>query len=124
VIAGEFAGNHGPALTFSPLNVWDLSLRTDAAQDFSVPDGHSLVVVVLKGEVMINQQRVATDHTAVFAHDGSDFSLEALSDSQVLVLSGEPLHEAIEGYGPFVMNTRHEINQAVNDFNHGRFGQL
>ncbi|MEO6699370.1 MAG: pirin family protein [Paraperlucidibaca sp.] len=125
VIAGEYANQQGPALTFSPLNVWDLSLHTGAAQDFSVPDGHSLIVVVLNGEVVINrEQPIGTDHTVVFAQHGSDFSLEALVDSQILVLSGEPLNEAIEGYGPFVMNTRHEINQAITDFNQGRFGQL
>ncbi len=125
VIAGDYTGNAGPALTYSPINVWDLSLQPGGTQDFSVSDGHSLIVVVLKGEVMVNrEQAIGTDHTVVFAHNGGDFSLEALSDSKVLVLSGEPLNENIEGYGPFVMNTRQEINQAIDDFNHGHFGQL
>lgn len=125
VIAGEYAGQHGPALTYSPLNVWDVHLQTGGAEDFSISDGHSLIVVVLKGEVLVNREHTAsTDHTVVFAQSGRDFSLEALGDSHILILSGEPLHEPIEGYGPFVMNTRREINQAIDDFNQGRFGQL
>ncbi|EDN0865342.1 pirin family protein, partial [Salmonella enterica subsp. enterica serovar Senftenberg] len=50
--------------------------------------------------------------------------LEASSDASVLLLSGEPLNEPIVGYGPFVMNTKQEIAEAVRDFNSGRFGQI
>lgn len=125
VIAGSYGDQHGSALTYSPLSVWDVSLPSGASQDFSVPPGHSLIVVVLRGELRVNREHVvSTDHSIIFAQHGSDFSLDALADSQVLVLSGEPLNEPIEGYGPFVMNTRQEINQAVDDFNHGRFGHL
>lgn len=125
VIAGHFAGADGPALTYSPLNVWDVALHPGGVEHFSITSGHSLIVVVLNGELMVNgEHRAGTDHTVVFAQHGGDFSLAAQSPSRVLVLSGEPLHEPIEGYGPFVMNTRQEIKQAIDDFNHGRFGQL
>lgn len=125
VIAGTYAGHEGPAQTYSPLNMWDLTLRPGGSEEFAISHGHSLIVVVLTGEVRVNREHVVgSDHSVVFAQTGSDVSLEALSESHVLVLSGEPLSEPIEGYGPFVMNTRQEIHQAVDDFNHGRFGQL
>lgn len=125
VIAGEYEQVHGPALTYSPLSVWDVTLDQGASQDFSVPGGHSVIVVVLRGELRVNHEHVVrTDHSVIFAHHGSDFCLEALTDSHVLVLSGEPLNEPIKGYGPFVMSSQQEINQAIDDFNQGRFGQL
>ncbi|MDO9622088.1 MAG: pirin-like C-terminal cupin domain-containing protein, partial [Moraxellaceae bacterium] len=60
----------------------------------------------------------------VFEQDGSDFSIETASESKVMILSGEPLNEPIEGYGPFVMNTAQEIREAISDFNSGRFGSM
>ena len=56
--------------------------------------------------------------------DGYAFSIDATEDSIILVLSGEPINEPIVAYGPFVMNTWEEIEQAVNDVNAGKFGVL
>ena len=125
VIAGEFEGARGPAHTFSPLNVWDLRLTPGGRADLRVPDGHSLAVVVLRGTVQLNDREVLRSaQLAVFEQAGTDFSIEANNDATVLVLSGEPLREPIAGYGPFVMNTHAEIDQAITDFNSGRFGHV
>jgi len=126
VIAGEFGGRRGPAQTFSPMQVWDLRLAAGKPVNLAVTDGHSLAVVVLHGELRINENaRVGTARFAVFDHAGSGFSLIAPDkDAVVLVLAGEPLNEPIEGYGPFVMNTAQEIHDAVQDFRSGRFGRM
>jgi redox-sensitive bicupin YhaK (pirin superfamily) len=55
---------------------------------------------------------------------GNSFTVEANSDSLLLLLSGEPIDEPVVGYGPFVMNSRTEINEAIRDFNSGRFGRV
>ena len=55
---------------------------------------------------------------------GAEVSIEANTDATILLLSGDPLDEPIVGYGPFVMNTQAEIEQAVEDFNSGRFGRI
>ena len=60
---------------------------------------------------------------AVMSEHGEGFSLEANNDAKVLVLSGEPLDQPVVGYGPFVMTSRAEIDQAIKDFNSGQFGR-
>ncbi|MFZ5722229.1 MAG: pirin family protein [Pseudomonadota bacterium] len=125
VIAGSFAGHAGPASTFSPIELWDVRLHAGRSTALSVPDGHSLAVVVLRGNVTLNGQHTLGEaQFAVFGHDGSEFTLAAGTDAVLLVLAGKPLNEPIEGYGPFVMNTALEIEEAIQDFRSGRFGRI
>ncbi|HBC03385.1 MAG TPA: short-chain dehydrogenase, partial [Aequorivita sp.] len=71
-----------------------------------------------------NSDEIKTDSLGLFANDGEEFTIEATDDTVVLVLSGEPINEPIAAQGPFVMNTRSEIVQAISDFNMGKFGYL
>ena len=125
VIAGDYAGHRGPAHTFTPINVWDIRLNQGHDARFSVPEGHTLAIVVLRGTVQVNGVQIARDAEMVMLdRAGSDVLLEANSDATVLLLSGEPIDEPIVGHGPFVMNSAAEIDQAIADFNNGRFGRM
>jgi len=125
VIAGDFAGHAGPARTFSPMNVWDVRLNRGGVGEFTVPQGWNSALVVLHGPVLVNGKTVARDaQLVVLDKAGDGVTIEANEDAAVLVLSGQPIDEPIAGYGPFVMNTRDEIVQAVEDFNSGRFGRM
>lgn len=122
VIAGDYSGHAGPARTFSPMNVWDIRLSAGAAVELPAAEGWNTAVVVLHGAVQVDRQVSAREvQMALFEREGNSFMLEANSDAVVLLLSGEPIDEPIVGHGPFVMNTREEIVQALNDFNSGRF---
>jgi redox-sensitive bicupin YhaK (pirin superfamily) len=123
VVSGEFAGVRGPAMTFSPVNVWDAQINAGQRLDLSVADGYTTLFAVLKGSVRVSEsQTVSSPALVILDRDGTEASLEAVdADATVLILNGEPLNEPVVGYGPFVMNTREEIMQAVNDFQHGRF---
>jgi redox-sensitive bicupin YhaK (pirin superfamily) len=125
VIAGSFSGQQGPASTFSELNVWDVRLRSGTEVTLSVPEGHSAAIAVLRGAITVNGSRAAQDAELVLLEGGgSDIHVAAGADSTVLVLSGVPIAEPIAGYGPFVMNTRQEIETAMNDFRLGKFGRM
>ncbi|GAA5019551.1 pirin family protein [Acinetobacter puyangensis] len=126
VIAGEYEQTKGTATTFTPVNMWDGVLKAGHQQHFFVPVTHNALLVVLSGQVLVNDTQKVGDHSIViFAHDGeADFQVKALEDAKFLVLSGEPLNEPIQGYGPFVMNSKQEIIQAFDDFNAGKFGEI
>ena len=125
VIAGEYAGENGPANTFSPLNVWDIRLNNGKSTEFSLPDGWNTALIVLRGTVQVNGDAIARDAEMVLLDSaGSHFTVEANNDAALLLLSGEPIDEPIIGYGPFVMNTQEQIAEAIADFNSGRFGSM
>ncbi len=124
VIADAYGGVEGAARTFSPINLWDLRVNAGRPLSLDVPDGHTAALFVLKGSIRIGAQTVGAAELAVMERDGTVLALETLADSVVLLLGGEPLHEPIVGHGPFVMNTREEIAQAVKDFGSGKFGAM
>jgi redox-sensitive bicupin YhaK (pirin superfamily) len=125
VIAGEFDGHRGPASTFTPMDVWDVRLNQGHTTRFSLPEGRTLALIILHGTVLVNGTQVAREAQMVLLdRAGAEVSIEASADATILLLSGDPLDEPIVGYGPFVMNTQAEIEQAVEDFSSGRFGRI
>ncbi|HPQ95328.1 MAG: pirin family protein [Thiothrix sp.] len=126
VIAGEFDGQRGPAHTHTPINMWDMRLHAGASLELEVPEGHSTVLLVLKGQVSLGgeAETVQANEVALFEHAGSRIRLQSPADATVLLLTGEPLNEPVVGYGPFVMNTQAEIRQAFQDYNSGSMGRL
>ena len=125
VIAGSYAGNAGPAHTFSPMHVWDLRLAGGKSVSLPQPEGWTAILVVLAGTVMLNGETVLREkQMATLSTEGSDVVIEANSDAKLLLLAGEPIDEPVVGYGPFVMNSQQEIIHAIADFNGGKFGQM
>jgi redox-sensitive bicupin YhaK (pirin superfamily) len=126
IIAGELNGAKGPTRTFTALNVWDVILKAGETVELTVPEGHNTAIVLRKGDVTLNGSAKLNGEAkiATLGRDGDTITLEAKEDSQLVLLSGEPINEPIASYGPFVMNTREEIVQAVQDYNSGRFGKL
>ncbi len=124
LIAGEHAGVRGPAQTFTPVDLWDVSLNAGGALDATSPSTRNAAVFVLDGEVRIGSTHAGPETLVLLAHDADRYVVESDPGARFIVLGGEPIDEPVVSYGPFVMNTADEIRQAVTDFNAGRFGHL
>lgn len=124
VIAGEYEGTKGPAFTFTPMNVYNARMKAGAQADLNLPAHYNTGLLVVQGSALMNGQEVRADHFVLFKNDGEQISLEAREDTIILVLSGEPINEPIAAYGPFLMNTWPEVEQAIQDVNAGKFGFL
>ncbi|WOD41181.1 pirin family protein [Nodosilinea sp. E11] len=125
VIAGDYAESQGPAQTFTPINLWDLRLSGGQQVSLDVPEGHTTLLVVLKGAVRVGgSEPIAEAEIGICNSAGTTLTLDCLQDTTALLLSGAPIDEPIVGHGPFVMNTTEEIYQAMADYQSGKMGAL
>ncbi|MES2424746.1 MAG: pirin family protein [Pseudomonadota bacterium] len=130
VIAGESHGVGGalqrPADAF-PTDPLYLDIHFDAeggSVSQPLPAQHNAFVYVYRGSVEVvdaqgNASNVPAQRMAILANDGDGVTLRASAAARVLLIAGRPLNEPIAQYGPFVMNTREELMQAVHDFQNG-----
>lgn len=125
VLAGGYAGKKGPASTFSEMNVFNIHLNKNAAIEIPLNKDHNTGILVVGGSAKFNDKEiVATDHFVLFKNDGDLVKIMAEENCLLLLLSGEPINEPIAQYGPFLMNTVEELEQAINDVSAGKFGKL
>lgn len=124
IIAGEYDGIKGPASTFTPMHVYNARLRGNAELQMNFPATFNTGILVVEGSATFNGHMASTDHFVLFKNDGETVQITTSEDSVFLVLSGEPIDEPIAQYGPFLMNTWQELEQAVEDVNAGKFGVL
>jgi redox-sensitive bicupin YhaK (pirin superfamily) len=125
VIAGEFHGIKGPAKTFTPIHLYDVRVKAGQAAEIVVPAMFNAAVFVLQGNVSVNGSSQAQEAELVqLDKSGERITLKAMVDTSLLVLAGEPIDEPVARYGPFVMNTKAELVQAVNDYQAGKMGHL
>jgi redox-sensitive bicupin YhaK (pirin superfamily) len=124
VIAGEHAGERGPAHTFTPITMLDVHLRAGGRLRVPLPASYNALAVVTKGRVSAGRFEAGAGELVLFANDGGRLELLAEEDAHVMVLAGEPIDEPMVQYGPFVMNTVAEIKQAMIDVERGKLGPI
>lgn len=124
VIAGSFGGEKGPAFTFTDVNMFDIRLNNGGELNVVIPTAHNTILLVVNGEAEINGSKATEHNLVLFKNDGDEIKIKATEDSVLLLLSGEPIHEPIAQYGPFVMNNMQELQEAFEEFRSGKFGVL
>jgi redox-sensitive bicupin YhaK (pirin superfamily) len=132
VIAGELDGHPGPGVTYTPITLAHATVSPGATLDLPWQEDFNALVYVLSGNGTVGTQRrpVRSGQLAVLGAGGSiTVSADARQDSRtpgldVLLLGGRPIKEPVAMYGPFVMNTRTELQQAFEDFQAGKLGTI
>lgn len=124
VIAGAYGDTQGAARTFTPVTLWVVTV--DSAGEFAlpIPAGQPGGIYVRSGAVEVGGQSIAQAEFAEFSADGEGLRLNADQPSELLILAGEPIDEPMMAYGPFVMNTREEIEEAIREFQAGKYGRI
>jgi redox-sensitive bicupin YhaK (pirin superfamily) len=102
-----------------------MQLEQNSTATLAIPTGHIAALAVLRGQITVNGSHTARGVELVLLEPtGSEVSIQAAQASSVLLLSGAPILEPIVGHGPFVMNSRQEIEAAMHDFRSGKFGRM
>ena len=124
VIAGKFENAEGPVKGHNVEPVYfDVELKKDKEFNFELPSTHNTFIYLIDGEIKIgnqNHQKVK-DSTLILLTRGENLKVSSISNSKFLIISGKPIGEQIARGGPFVMNTKTEILQAVQDYHNGTF---
>ena len=125
VIAGAHGDVRGPARTFTPMTIRDISLAADAEVSLDLDEGHTALLVVLSGHVTVNGDEGAGEAEVVhLSRSGTAVHVRADGASTLLVLTGEPIDEPVVGHGPFVLESEAALHAAFDDYRNGRFGSL
>ena len=124
VIAGKFNSTEGPVNKHNvqPL-YFDVVLNKDKIFDFNLPEAHNSFIYLINGEIKVGEKKheKITDSKLVLLTKGSKLKVESYIKSNFLLISGKPIGEKIARGGPFVMNTKEEILEAINDYHNGTF---
>ena len=124
VISGKFENAEGPVKghNIEPI-YFDIELKKDKDFKFKLPSTHNSFIYLIDGEIKIGEQThiKIKDSTLILLTKGEKLQVSALSNVKFLLISGKPIGEQIARGGPFVMNTKAEVLQAVQDYHNGTF---
>ena len=124
VISGKFENAEGPVKGHNIEPVYfDIELKKNKHFTFELPSTHNSFIYLIDGEIKIGEQTHSKikDSTLILLTKGENLQVSALSEAKFLLISGKPIGEQIARGGPFVMNTKAEVLQAVQDYHNGTF---
>jgi len=124
VIAGKFQKAEGPIKKHNVEPVYfDVELKKDKEFNFEIPSSHNSFIYLIEGEIKIGEKKhdKVKDSTLILLTNGEKLKVTSLTEAKFLLISGKPIGEQIARGGPFVMNTKQEILQAIDDYHNGNF---
>ena len=126
VIAGKFKDVEGPERNHNVEPIYfHIVLKNEKEFSCDVPEGHNSFIYLLKGQIKVgnNNHDKTTDSNLILLKQGKNLQINAEKESEFLFIAGKPIGEPIARGGPFVMNTKAEIIEAINDYQNGTFAK-
>jgi redox-sensitive bicupin YhaK (pirin superfamily) len=120
LVAGELGGRSAAFAPLTDVAVQTITMKSGAEWHVDIPVAHNVFFYVVRGTVTVNGAEVTRRHLAKFANDGERLDICAKNDALVLLCHATPFDETVVSHGPFVMNTREEIQTAIEDYHAGR----
>jgi hypothetical protein len=132
IIAGSLGDADGPGVTHTPIAIAHVTLLPGGQLTLPWKQDYNALTYVLAGQGTVGLERADIEMGQMAVHVDGDFLVLAANETQdsrtdafeVLILGGQPIREPVATYGPFVMNTRAELQQAFEDYEAGRLGQI
>ena len=126
VVAGSLLDARGPAKTHTPITIFDLTFDASGEASFVLPSSFNTLVFALEGKLSVGDEakELEPGYAAVMEKSDTVIRLVGAPGTRALVLGGEPIDEPVAAYGPFVMNTRAQIMEAMRDYQSGQMGHL
>lgn len=122
LVAGEWNGRRGPIKPLIDIVAMTIRMAGGSAFSWSIPAERNIFFYVVRGSLQVNGEKVGRRHLVQFANDDVTLQMQAMDDAVILLCHALPYHEPVVSHGPFVMNTREEIHQAILDYQAGKFG--
>ena len=124
LISGHWDGHEGAMKSLTGVFMSVVEMHAGARVTFPDLAGRSVFLYVVEGSIRIGGAEVLEHRLAELSPEGDSVQIEASADAKLLFGHADPIGAPVVSYGPFVMNTREEITQAVRDYQAGKFGSL
>jgi redox-sensitive bicupin YhaK (pirin superfamily) len=121
-VSGSWNGIEGPFKPLTDIHLSYIEFKAGGRLQVQVPKEQTIFLYMVRGEVKVNGDMATIHHLVEFNHDGTIIEMKASTNATILFGYATPFHEPFFAYGPFVMNTKEEIQQAYTDMQNGKFG--
>lgn len=123
LISGEWDGHKGAVDSPTDLHIFRIDMQQGGSFSTRIPAERTLFFYVVRGKVKVNGQEAGKHQLVEFAYEGDTLEVQASEEAIILLGHALPFKEPVAAHGPFVMNTREEITQAMRDYQAGKMGE-
>jgi len=124
ILCGELNGHKAPTTSLSPAYLFDANIPLGVTLNLPITQEYTCGVYLITGEIEIDDQVLSPETMVKLDEEGSILSIKATAVSRVIILGGKPLNEPIIAYASYVMNSKQQILQVMDDYKQGKMGRI